>query len=225
MNIQTQINLRARKLAVLLRDARQAARRSVKECAEAIGVSTAVYRAYERGDKAPSLPELEALTYYLQLPIDHFWSNEAISDDPEPIEELNLVQLLGVRQRMVGALLRKARQDASISLRALSEETGIPVSRIKAYELGEKPIPVPELEGMLTVLGARIQDFYDQNSPIGQWMAQQRIIQQFLQLPREMQEFVCKPVNMPYLELARKLNDISANKLRQVAEDLLDITF
>ncbi len=225
MDIQTQINLRTKKLAVLLRDARLASRRSAKECAEAIGVTPATYRAYERGRKAPSLPELEALTYFLQLPLDHFWSNEAISDDPDPTEEIDLSRLLAVRHRMVGALLRKARLDASISLKALSAETGIPVSRIKAYELGQKPIPLPELEGMLNVLGGRIKDFFDKNGPIGEWLEQQRSIEQFLKLPKDLQEFVCKPVNLPYLELARKLNDISANKLRQVAEDLLDITF
>ncbi len=225
MDIQTQINLRTKKLAVLLRDARLASRRSAKECAEAIGVTPATYRAYERGKKAPSLPELEALAYYLQLPFDHFWSSEAISDDPAPTETINLSQLLAVRHRMVGALLRKARLDASISLKALSAETGIPVSRIKAYEMGGKPIPLPELEGMLEVLGGRLKDFIDKNGPIGEWLEQQRSIEQFLKLPKDLQEFVCKPVNLPYLELARKLNDISASKLRQVAEDLLDITF
>ena len=37
--------------------------------------------------------------------------------------------------------------------------------------------------------------------------------------------FVCKPVNRPYLELAMKLSGMSTDKLRSVAEDLLDITF
>jgi hypothetical protein len=39
-----------------------------------------------------------------------------------------------------------------------------------------------------------------------------------------MQEFACKPVNRPYLELAMKLSNMSTEKLRSVAEDLLDIT-
>ena len=46
----------------------------------------------------------------------------------------------------------------------------------------------------------------------------------FLQLPVELQNFVCKPINRPYLELALKLSGMSAEKLRGVAEDLLDIT-
>jgi hypothetical protein len=39
-----------------------------------------------------------------------------------------------------------------------------------------------------------------------------------------MQSFVCQPVNRPYLELAMKLSDLSREKLRAVAEGLLDIT-
>lgn len=225
MSIKNQIVIRSKKLGVLLKDARLAARRSVRECADVLGVSTATFKAYESGRKSPSLPELEVLAYYLQMPLEHFWSSEAMSDDPEPLEALNLAQLAAVRHRIIGALLRKARMDASISLKKLSADTGIPVSRIKAYELGERPAPVPELEGILTALDARIQDFFDTSGPIGLWMEQQRAIEQFLKLPKDLQEFVCKPVNLPYLELARKLNDISASKLRAVAEDLLDITF
>ena len=66
MDIASPITLRARKLGVLMRDARIAARRSPDDCARAIGVSRGVLRAYEEGRRAPSLPELEILAYYLE---------------------------------------------------------------------------------------------------------------------------------------------------------------
>jgi hypothetical protein len=90
--------------------------------------------------------------------------------------------------------------------------------------LGERAIPVPELESILSVLGSRIETFFDQNGPVGQWMISQRAMQKFIELPEEMQNFVCQPVNRPYLELAMKLSDMSREKLRSVAEGLLDIT-
>jgi len=37
--------------------------------------------------------------------------------------------------------------------------------------------------------------------------------------------FISKPVNLPYLELAMRLSDLSAEKLRGVAEGLLEITY
>jgi transcriptional regulator with XRE-family HTH domain len=170
------------------------------------------------------LPELETLVYYLELPIDHFWSNESLSDAPERISELDLPRQTGLRHRMIGALLRQERMSASLSMKSVAEQTGVSTSRLKRYELGERPIPLPELEVILKVLGGRIETFFDQGGPIGQWMTHQKAIQQFLDMPVELQNFVCQPINRPYLDLARKLSDMSTDKLRSVAEDLLDIT-
>lgn len=225
MDMQAQITLRAKKLGILIRDARLASRRSTKECAAAINVTNGVFKAYEEGRKAPSLPELETLVYFFELPIDHFWSNEALSDAPARIDELDLPRLTELRHRMIGAFLRQERMNASLSMKSVSEQTGISTSRLKRYELGERPIPLPELEVILKILGGRIETFFDQGGPIGQWMAQQRAVQQFLDMPVELQNFVSQPVNKPYLDLARKLSEMSTDKLRSVAEDLLDITF
>jgi len=224
MDKKTQITIRSKKLGVLIRDARMAARRSIKECAEAIGLKSGAFRAYEEGRKSPSLPELETLVYYLDLPIDHFWSNETKSNLPLPVETLDLPKLLAVRQRKIGALLRQERMNASISVRNLSHETGISGARIKAYELGERPIPLPELEILVSTLGGRVESFFDRSGPIGQWMTNEEAIQSFLELSDELREFIAKPVNRPYLELAMKLSEMSKDKLRSVAEDLLDIT-
>lgn len=222
--MQAQIKIRSKRLGILIRDARLASRRSTKECAAAINVSTGIFNAYEEGRRAPSLPELETLVYYLELPINHFWENETLSDAPARIDDLNLPRLTGLRHRMIGALLRKARMDASLSLKSVSEQTGISTGRLKRYELGEVPIPLPELEVVLRALGGRIETFFDQGGPVGQWMAQQKAVQQFLDMPEELQNFVSQPVNRPYLDLARKLSEMSTEKLRSVAEDLLDIT-
>jgi transcriptional regulator with XRE-family HTH domain len=224
MDMQAQITIRTKKLGILIRDARLASRRSTKECAAAINVKNGVFNAYEQGLKAPSLPELETLVYYLELPINHFWSNVTISDAPARINDLDLPRLTGLRHRMIGALLRQERMNASLSTKSVAEQTGISASRLKRYELGELPIPLPELEVILKVLGGRIETFFDQGGPVGQWMQQQKAIQQFLDLPVELRNFVCQPVNRPYLDLARKLSDMSTNKLRSVAEDILDIT-
>ena len=225
MSIQAQASIRTKKLGILIRDARLAARRGIPECAKAIGVTNGIFRAYEEGRKAPSLPEMEVLVYFLDMPFRRFWSKEAVSDDMSPTESLNLPVLVGVRQRMIGALLRQARLKASISPKALSEQSGTSTSRIRAYELGERSIPLPELEGLITLLNGQIESLFDQTGPVGQWLSQQQAIQDFKKLPPELQDFVCKPVNRPYLDLALKLSELSTEKLRSVAENLLDITF
>jgi transcriptional regulator with XRE-family HTH domain len=225
MTINSQIAIRSKTLGLLIRDARTTARRNVTECAQAIGVKPGIFRAYEEGRRAPSLPELEALVYFLDLPIDHFWSKEIKSGKPLPHESLDLSKLLPVRQRKIGALLRQSRMNASISIRNLAHETGISGARIKAYELGERPMPLPELEALVKALGGRIESFFDRTGPIGQWLMNEEAIQDFLELPLELRQFVAVPINRPYLELAMKLSNMSKDKLRSVAEDLLDITF
>lgn len=224
MSIQAQVAIRSRKLGVLIRDARLAARKSISECARIIGVTSGIFRAWEEGRKVPSLPELEVLAYSFHLSLGHFWGQEAVSDSAQPTTTMNLSALVGIRQRLVGAFLRQQRENANLSSRALSEQSGISTARLKAYELGERPIPLPELEGLVALLDGQIETMFDQTGPVGQWMTQQKAVQDFLQLPPELQSFVSKPVNRPYLELAMKLSEMSTDKLRSMAENLLDIT-
>lgn len=224
MDTKSQITIRTKKLGVLIRDARLAARRSIQECAEALEIRKSVFRDYEEGIKAPSLPELETLVYYLDLPLDQFWSKQTKSGSTPRHAQLDLSRLVAVRQRKIGALLRQERMKASISIRNLANQTGIANSRIKAFELGERPIPVPELEVLVRTLGGNIESFFDRHGPIGQWMISEESVQRFLEMPRDLREFVALPVNRPYLELAMKLSNMSRDKLRSVAEDLLDIT-
>lgn len=219
-----QITIREKKLGLLIRDARMAERRSIKECADAIGVKPGLFRAYEEGRRAPSLPELEALVFFLKIPISQFWGTETVSDSPAPLEHEDIIRLIALRHRMIGALIRQERTNANMSIRHLSAETGISQSRLKAYELGEKIVTVPELESILTVMGSRIDTFFDQSGPVGEWMSGQQAMQKFMDLPVEIKDFVCQPVNRPYLELAMKLSSMSRDKLRSVAEGLLDIT-
>jgi transcriptional regulator with XRE-family HTH domain len=225
MDTKTQTTIRTKKLGVLIRDARLSARRSVQECADALGIRTGLFRSYEEGENSPSLPELEALVFYLGLPLDHFWSKKIKSASPSPIKNIDLQKVLAIRQRKIGALLRQERMNASISIRNLAAKTDIAGSRIKAYELGESPIPLPELEVLVTALGGRIETFFDRHGPIGQWMLSEQAVKEFLEMPLELRQFVATPVNRPYLELAMKLSGMSRDKLRAVAENLLDITY
>lgn len=225
MSIQTQVSIRTRMLGVLIRDARLSTRKTLTELAKATGVTEGILRSWEEGRRAPSLPELEVVAFALKLPLEHFWKRESRSGSTEPADALNLPMLVKVRQRLVGAMLRQEREKNGLALRTLADQSGIPMARIKSYELGERPIPVPELEALLGLFGGQIDRLFDQSGPIGAWMAQQKTIQDFKQMDPELQAFVSKPVNRPYLELALKLSNMSTEKLRTVAENLLDITF
>jgi hypothetical protein len=83
---------------------------------------------------------------------------------------------------------------------------------------------VPDLEILGDKLKQSIKYFEDQHGPVGMWTAQQRALEDFKELPAELQIFVSKPINRPYLELAQRLSEMSVEKLRAVAEGLLEIT-
>jgi transcriptional regulator with XRE-family HTH domain len=69
MDTRSQIIIRTKKLGVLLRDARLASRKTLQECAEAVGVSKGVFKSYEEGRRSPSLPELEVLPQTIHQPL------------------------------------------------------------------------------------------------------------------------------------------------------------
>jgi transcriptional regulator with XRE-family HTH domain len=217
--------IRAKKLGLLIYDARLAGRRNLDECASFMGISPETLEAYENGSQVPSLPELEILAYYLNTPLDHFWSRVSRSETSPDRQIAHPERLISLRQRMLGANLRKLRSDANLTSHEVSERTAIPETDLLAFELGENPIPLTELETIITALGSQINNFIDQRGPVGLWIKQQQAIQKFLELSPELQEFVCTPLNRPYLELAVKLSDLSVEKLRAIAEGLLEITY
>ena len=219
------VQIRTKKLALLIFDARKAQRHTIEECADAIGVSPEQFQAFEQGLYAPSLPQLELLGLYLNLPVEHFWGKQTISEIEVPQTLVEKERLTLLRNRMIGAQLRMARNTANFSYQEILDRAGIPEEDLRSYEGGERPVPVPVLEGLCRIFDLPIERFYDQAGPIGKWRNQQGLVNKFIELPPEMQQFACKPVNRPYLELAMRLSELNAEKLRAVAEVLLEITY
>lgn len=223
MAVPLAIKIRAKKLGVLLRDARQSAGKTKTECADAIGVTSYRIASYEKGENSPSLPEVESLAFYLDVNLGHFWGDESISSQ-ERYQQAGVDKLLPLRQKIIGAKLRKARQDADIPLTDLAEQVGLSSYMLRSYERGERPIPLPDLELLLQITDVSLDEFRDLSGPVGVWASQQELIEKFLALSPELQEFVTLPINMPYLEVAQRLSKLSTDQIRAVAEGLLDIT-
>ncbi len=217
-------SIRAKKLGALIQDARIVSGESVETCAKWIGASLADFEAYENGELSPSLPELELLAYILDVPLGHFWEDVSLSQGDGAKGSFDTSQFTQLRRRIIGARLRQARMGRGLSLEEISANVKIDVETLSAYELGERAVPLPVLENLAGELGLSIRDLQDQHGPVGTWIRRQRAIHEFLSLPPEVQAFVGKPVNLPYLELAQRLSEMSVEKLRAVAEGLLEIT-
>jgi len=224
-NQQKLLQIRNKKLGLLILDARKVSRRSIEECAQAAGVSVEQFQSFEMGTQSPSLPQLELMALFFNVPVEHFWGKQVITQEraAETFQEKD--RLLLLRNRVIGTNLRMVREAASLALHEVSAQTGIPEVRLKLYESGGAEIPVSELELISQVLNTPLERFFDEHGPIGKWRAQQGSVQKFLNLPPDVQQFVSKPVNRPYLDLAIRLSELSVEKLRAVAEVLLEITY
>src|SRR5690606_3849442 len=97
---------------------------------------------------------------------------------------------------------------------------GISPSRIRRYESGETPVPLPELESLAASLGYTLDDFTDSSGPVGEWIVRSKAVAEFDELPRDLQEFLAAPSNRYYLELAQRLSSIAPERLRALVETL-----
>ena len=214
--------VRARILGVLIRDARQALHMPPEVCAERVGVSAETLQQWELGESTPSLPQLELLAYTLGVPISHFWGTDTILQEEK--QRIDVQEYVAVRNRLVGAVLRAARERANLSTEQLAAKAGVPAAHITAYELGQRPIPTTILATLASACNVSMSYFLENGNRIGQFLLLQEDMRHFSELPDDLRKFAASPVNRPYLELAQKIARLGSDELRHIAEAILEIT-
>ena len=212
---------RAKILGVLIQDARRHAGKTIEECAAVLGVSPDQVAHAEAGAHILSLPDLEILAIYLKVPMAHFWGGQVLSEETER----DYQQIIAIRQRIIGALLRQARIESGRSLDDVAQHLNLSNQQIQLYEMGQDPIPYFKLEQLARYLGHTLDHFSDGHGPLSRHETEQKVYRRFAQMPLEMKAFVTEPINISYLETAVRLSELDVRKLRSIAEGLLDITF
>lgn len=219
------LEVRARLLGALLRDAREHADRSQGDCASALGMAESDYADFEIGDDSPSLPQVELLAYYLDVPVAHFLGDALIVDQPGLRAATPSPEITELRDRILAVRLMQARVETQRTIAELSAATGVPEAMLADFEAGEASIPVPVLEPWCRALGLRIEDLSEPGGVIGAWQTRMRQADLLQHLSPELREFVARPVNTPYLRLAEKFSRLPTAELREIAATLLDITY
>lgn len=215
------LSLRTKMLGAMLREARLNAGKTIRETADLLGVGPGTISSYEHGRKGISLPELEVLAYEFDVPTTAFWNAEEPVSEPRPA--VNAKQTIALRDRIVGAQLRLHRQGASLTIKALAGRTGFPSSRIASYERGRRSVPVAELEILSATLGHTIEEYMNDDGPIGRWSRQSGALRRFVELPDDLQAFVADPQNVRFLELARDLSALPTDRLHDIGRAFKDI--
>ncbi|MCD4738033.1 MAG: transcriptional regulator [Anaerolineae bacterium] len=223
MPSQQVIQLRDRILAILMRDARERRHATQEECAQVLGIPVNEYEDYEAGVSSISLPELELLGHYLEIPL------HVLRDEGSAFEEEHstpeAASFLFLRNRIIGARLRQARLEADYTQKELAKVINCSPSTISAYEYGRKSLSLSELEVLAQELKTPITEFLDQDSRVGAWHKRQKEFETFCDLAPGVREFVLYPINQSYLEIALHLAALPAGALRQIAEGILEITY
>lgn len=216
--------LRTKMLGVLLRDARLASGTTQEEAASEVAVKDDVVRDWEYGREAPSLPQLELLAYFFDVPLSQFWSDKTLTQAqkersiPVPKDQYD-----DIRNRMISARMVLARKEARLSQEELAEASGQTLDTLRLFESGS-PIPFPVLQSIASAVKKSVTYFIEDSGRIGSWLKMQEQYRRFSDLPEEVRAFVSLPVNQPYLEVAMKLAAMGRDDLRLVAEKILDIT-
>lgn len=216
--------LRARMLGVLIRDARMKASRLESDCAHVVGVSPETFSNWEYGDESPTLPQLELLANFLYIPISHFWSTKTLVNDSNTSTTHTQHTYFEIRDRMIGLMLRQAREQANLSVAELAHESGADAQIIAQYELGELPIPMHHLNILAHQVNQNIRYFLDFSGQVGELLAMQEQWKHFAQLPEDVRAFAANPVNIGFIEIAVMLSKLPTDTLRSVGASMLDST-
>lgn len=216
--------LRRKIMSVLMLGARLKAGKTKKDCAAALDMSVSAYSACEDGRHDLSLPELEVLANFLKTPITAFFDKPEwlVVDEPE----LPYKQIVELRQRIIGALLRKARVEKGKSSKEVADLLGVTTQRLTEFEFGAKPVPLALLQEWADVIDVPMIYFIDEGvGVIGEQELLRHQFDRFSELPEDVRRFVTHPTNISYLRVALHLSEKTTAQLRDIAAAILDITY
>jgi transcriptional regulator with XRE-family HTH domain len=215
--------LRRKILGVLIQDARLNAARTTEDCARLLNVQLQMVEAWEYGESSPTLPQLELLAYYLDVPVSHFWGQKTLeSDKSKKANAQN--EYIALRNRMIGALLRQAREEQQLSFEDVAERSYIAAETLQHYEMGNLPIPMYELSILSGIVNRNIDFFLETTSYVGELLRIREEWKHFSDLDPEVREFAANPLNIGFIKIAITFSQMSVEQLRLAAEGMLEIS-
>lgn len=211
---------------VLLRMARLRAQKSIDECAAALSCDPGFIVRAEEGQEGLSLPQLESLSRILNVPLNCLLGEQAMPDRPPRPEPVYLEQRMSLRRKIMGVLLRQARQERGHTLEEMAAELGCEPDKLARIELGQDPIELADLQALAGMLDLSIDEFVSEGSaPLPAPDPAEMPPADLAHLSPELRAFVQQPMNAAYLQIALNLSEMPAETLRQFASGLLEITY
>lgn len=225
MNTQL-MSIKAKKFGVRLAAFRQKKGLTTEVLSQWTGISNEKLLGIEKGDSTITLPEIELIALKLGFSTEDLIAGELQELTGSSSDEGAVQQYAGLRDRMIALILRKTRLEQNQPLESVAVHCGLDPDELDQYENGSKPVPLPILELLCAEYQIPVLSLISQkNAPAPSSFAEVTSSEPNENLPEEVSDFVNNPANLPYLELARKLSELDAAKLRGIAEGLLEITY
>jgi transcriptional regulator with XRE-family HTH domain len=192
-------DIRNRMLGIQIKKNRFQQNQTIEQLAQRCEIPSSDLEMYESGQTPIPLPIFLNLSEVLHLPYERLQAVESITS--VGIEETPAIQTEEPHAQPEPEPL-------------VVKESDLP--DVSITQAVENSIPLePEVIGVAETIPVVPEEI----KPVTQFP-----IKDFPGLSDDLREFITKPVNVPYLELAMKLSRMDANKLRDIAESLLEIT-
>jgi transcriptional regulator with XRE-family HTH domain len=215
--LKTRATERRRVICELVRIAHESSGRRTKDLAEFLGISSAAMNAIESGEKEPTLPQLEAIAFFLRTPVHTLLGIAAPPRHTAPPANLN--EILRLRGYIIGARLKQARLKQCESLAQCANAISVTPATVQMWEIGRRQPGIIELETLLTHFSLSWDDMLDLGiGPLGELQILQIQQTRFEALPADVRAFVCDPGSQAVLQLAMRLRSLSAEELRTIAD-------
>ncbi len=208
--------IRGRLLGALIRKRRLEAERSAAECAQFMDAPPELIEAWEVGESAPSLPQLELLSQFL----NGQGADPAQNEGPE--NRAARAEYVLLRRRLIGAMLRAARQSGGKRVEALSEAAGLEAAALENLELGEEALPLSDLVALTQALSADLNVFAAPASHMPNTTESDALATGGH--PRaDWRQFAAAGENLPFIRLAMAFQHIARDDLHRIADALFAI--
>ena len=208
--------IRAKLVGVLIRKWRLEAERSLAECADCMDAQPQLIEAWEYGESEPSLPQLELLSHFLN------GSGSSIAGG-QPADRAAQGEYILLRQRLIGALLRAARESSDQPVEELSDTVGLEASQLTSFEFGEENIPVSDLTALSQALRVDLNYFAAPPSNLPAQPRSSRLPTATADEAAEWSDFATESDNLPFIRLAMAFQHIARDDLHRIADALFAI--
>lgn len=145
------------KIVERIKQIRKLKNRSLHDCAKVLNIQKERYHHFEDGNGVLSLPELELLAIFLEVPLQSFFQDSDLElDQAALLSEEKMPIYKNLRDKIIRTKLNLEIEKKGISLENLNDKTGISLQTLKSYQENGESIPFDHITQITEHLGIPI---------------------------------------------------------------------